>query len=550
MLQELHISNYALIEELNIKYNNGFNIITGETGAGKSIILGALGLIMGQRADLNILRDKDKKCTVEAIFDITNFNIKNIFEDCDLDYEAQTIFRREISEKGKSRAFINDTPVTLQVMKQVASHLIDIHSQHENLSLSDSKFQISLVDLVANNSNILEDYSALFLKFKALNNNYKNLISESEKTKTDLDYLQFQFKQLEDAKLIDGEQNDLELEQKTLENAEEISSTFGRFVEDLEQDEIGILARIKEHIGKFNKIAQIVPSINELAERLESSYLELRDICSESELISNSVEHNPARLNQISERLNTIYGLQQKFKVDSIAELVELHKDFAKKIDLITSFDDEILKVKNEIEKTEIILKSKSDLISSSRKSVSIDIENSIKNVLHRLGMPNAEFKLSFEQLDKFTDSGCDNLSFLFSGNKNSELQDVSKVASGGEISRVMLAVKSLIASNKSLPTIIFDEIDTGVSGEIAVKMGDILKDLSQNVQIINITHLPQIAGKGTSHFKVYKYDQGNNTYTSIRKLSEEERIDELTLMLGGANASEIARQAARELLG
>ncbi|MFV0520973.1 MAG: DNA repair protein RecN [Mangrovibacterium sp.] len=549
MLQELYISNYALIEELHIKYYRRFNIITGETGAGKSIILGALGLIMGQRADLSVLRNTEIKCVVEAIFNVQSLNLEKLFDDNDIDYDKQTILRREISPKGKSRAFINDTPVTLKVLQNISSCLIDIHSQHQNLLLSDNSFQLDLVDLVAENRQLLDVYDEKFRYYQQQKRALQDLIIKAERTKGDLDYLQFQFTQLEEAKLKGDEQELLEEEQSTLEHVEEIKLTFGSFTEEMSQDEVGVLARLKEHLAKFRKMADIAPTAKELSERLESSYLELKDINDECAILTDEIEYNPERINEITDRLNLIYSLQQKFRTESVQGLMDLRDEFETKIEQISSSDDNIEKQKTIVEVLLSELTNMSEGISERRLAAAPSIEQDIESVLHKLGMPNARFKLNFKRLESITNTGIDTLMFAFAGNKNSGLQDISKVASGGEISRVMLAVKSLIAKKKSLPSIVFDEIDTGISGEVAVKMGDILKELSENVQILNITHLPQIAAKGTHHFKVYKYDKGEQTFTSIKELGTEERVDELALMLAGEGATEAARQAARELL-
>ncbi|MFV0290524.1 MAG: DNA repair protein RecN [Mangrovibacterium sp.] len=549
MLLELHISNYALIDKLHIKYFQGFNIITGETGAGKSIILGALGLIMGQRADLSVLRNEEQKCTVEAIFKISNLNLMSLFQQNDIDYEEQTILRREISASGKSRAFINDTPVTLKVLQEISSQLIDIHSQHQNLSLGDNSFQLNLVDLVAGNAKCLEKYSDCYRNYQKQNKILLELIYQAEQSKSDFDYLQFQYAQLESAKLKEGEQEVLEQEQSTLEHAEDIKSIFGGFSSEMQQDDLGVLARLKEHLSRFKKMSSVVGRADELASRLESVYLEMKDINDECDVLADGVEYNSTRVNEIAERLDLFYSLQQKFKVDSVSELLILQHDFEKKIAQIGTFDEDIEQHRLLVDGLLAELHLCAGELSERRITAAPIIEQSIEEVLYRLGMPNAVFKLQFKKLDSISNTGIDDLLFTFAGNKNGTLQDVSKVASGGEISRVMLAIKSLIASNKSLPTIVFDEIDTGISGEVAVKMGDVLKELSAHVQILNITHLPQIAGKGEYHFKVYKYDDNEQTFTSIRQLSENERIDELALMLAGESASETARKAAQELL-
>jgi len=549
VLLELHISNYALIDELHIQFYKGFNIITGETGAGKSIVLGALGLVMGQRADLNVLQDKARKCTVESIFNIKDYKLQDFFEREELDYDDRTILRREISPAGKSRAFVNDTPVNLKVMQDLALRLIDIHSQHQNLELGNQAFQLNFVDLVAGNGALLADYGKTFRASQKQAKVLRDLKEEAEKAKADLDYLRFQFQQLDEAKLKENEQQELEAEQSTLEHAEDIKMTFGQFAEDLDGEELGLLRRLKDHVGQFGKLAGVMPKAKEVAERLESCYLELKDLVADCSDVAERTEHDPDRILFVAERLDLIYSLQQKFRVGSVEELLQLKDEYDQKINQIASFDEEIEAAGEKLNALQAdVMKQATDL-SERRKAVADQITGSVEDVLHKLGMPNAVFCLSFEPMPQAGPTGFDDLNFNFSGNKNGQPQDIAKIASGGEISRVMLALKTLIADSKSLPTIIFDEIDTGISGEVALKMGGILKQMSAGVQIINITHLPQIAGKGEYHFKVYKYDEADRTYTSIRQLGSDERIDELAQMLSGANASETARKTARELL-
>lgn len=549
MLLELHISNYALIDELHIQFYKGFNIITGETGAGKSIVLGALGLVMGQRADLNVLQDKERKCTVESIFNIKEYQLQPFFEQEELDYEDQTILRREISPAGKSRAFINDTPVTLKVMQELALRLIDIHSQHQNLELGNQSFQLNLVDLVAENGSLLAEYGKTFRASQKQAKVLRDLQEEAEKAKADLDYFQFQFQQLDEAKLKDGEQAELEAEQATLEHAEDIKMTFGQFADDLEGEELGLMVRLKDSLSQFGKLSNVVPKAKEVAERLESCYLELKDLVADCTDVAERTEHDPDRIQLVAERLDMIYALQQKFRVGSVEELLQLKDEYDQKIGQIASFDDEIEAAAAKLEELKALVDAQAAELSERRQAVAGQITKSVEDVLQKLGMVNAVFRLKFGQLEQAGAFGKDDLRFAFSGNKNGEPQDIAKIASGGEISRVMLALKALIANSKSLPTIIFDEIDTGISGEVALKMGTILKEMSSNVQIINITHLPQIAGKGEHHFKVYKYDEEERTYTSIRQLGADERIEELAQMLSGANASDTARKTARELL-
>ncbi len=549
MLLELHISNYALIDELNIQFFKGFNIITGETGAGKSIILGALGLVMGQRADLSVLQDTERKCTVEAIFRVKDYGLEDFFHREELDYEDQAIFRREISPAGKSRAFINDTPVTLKVMQELSMKLIDIHSQHQNLELANQSFQLNLVDLVADSKDLLLRYGVAYQSCRKEAKTLRELKENAEKAKADLDYFQFQFQQLDEAKLKENEQQELEAEQSTLEHAEEIKMTFGQFSEDLDGEQLGLLSRLKEHITHFSKLADVLPSAQDVAGRLESCYLELKDLVGDCADIAERTEHDPNRIQLVSERLDMLYALQQKFRVGSVEELLQLKNEFDEKINQIASFDDEILASEEKLHKLQAEVLEKASVLSERRRSVADRISQSVEDVLHKLGMANAVFKLSFEQLPEAGPTGIDDLRFVFAANKSGSLQDVAKVASGGEISRVMLALKTLITDSKALPTILFDEIDTGISGEVALKMGTILKGMSENIQVINITHLPQIAGKGEHHFKVYKYDDAERTFTSIRRLDDQERIEELAQMLSGSNASDTARKAARELL-
>ncbi len=549
MLKSLHISNYALIDELDINFHQGFNIITGETGAGKSIILGALGLILGQRADLNVLQQKDRKCTVEGTFQIKDYALEPFFEEEELDYDDLTILRREITPAGKSRAFINDTPVNLKVLQNLAIRLIDIHSQHQNLELGDRFFQLRLVDLVAGNESLLKEYGQVFQELSSQRKKLAVLQEEADKAKADLDYFQFQFQQLDEARLKDQEQEELEAEQGTLEHAEEIKLTFGQMTEDLEREEAGILLRLKEHLSQISKLAAFMPEARLIRERLESCYLELKDLVVESASIAEHAEHDPGRIQLVTERLDLIYSLQQKFRVGSVGELIALKNEFDQKIQQIASFDDEIEAVSKRVTELTALVNEQAEVIRGRRGAVAGLISESVEEVLQKLGMVNAILQVQFEPLEEAGVNGMDEVRFLFSANKSSVPLEISRIASGGEISRVMLALKTLITDSKSLPTIVFDEIDTGISGEVALKMGIILREMSSNMQVINITHLPQIAGKGQHHFKVYKYDGDERTFTSIRQLNDDERVEELALMLGGEKASETTRKTARELL-
>jgi DNA repair protein RecN (Recombination protein N) len=549
VLQSLYIKNYALIDKLSIEFYSGFNIITGETGAGKSIILGALGLMLGQRADLSVLRDKNRKCTAEGSFQVKGYQLEPFFADNELDYDDQTILRREITPAGKSRAFINDTPVNLKTLRELALRLIDIHSQHQNLELGNRLFQLKLVDLVANNYSLLAKYQQQFQEYSSVKNSYAKLLLETDQAKKDLDYFQFQFSHLESAKLNAGEQEELESEQNQLEHAEEIKLTFGQLFENLESDELSILGRLKEQVTRLGKMAAYLAEANDLHARLESCYLELKDIANESSLIAGRVEHDPARIQLINERMDLIYSLQQKFKVSTVGELLEIQADLDNKIAKVFLNDEEVERLQKLLHEQEALLHQTADELTESRKVVAVQFQNSVVDVLQKLGMPNAVFQLGFEVAEQPGPMGKDEVRFLFSANKSTELQEISKIASGGEMSRLMLALKSLMTDSQSLPTIVFDEIDSGISGEIAVKMGSILKNISTKMQVVNITHLPQIAAKGDHHFQVYKFDENEETFTSIRKLGTDERIDELAQMLSGDRSSETARETARELL-
>ncbi len=549
MLQSLYIKNYALIDRLSIDFNSGFNIITGETGAGKSILLGALGLILGQRADLSVLRDKSKKCTVEGSFEVKNYQLAGFFAENELDYDDQTILRREITPSGKSRAFINDTPVNLKTIRELALRLIDIHSQHQNLELGNRQFQLNLVDLVAQNQSVLKSYQQAFRVYTQTHNEYTELLEKAEQAKKDLDYYQFQFNQLDEAKLKPEEQEELEAEQNRLEHAEDIKLTFGQLADDLEGDETGLLTRIKEHVNRLGKMADYFDQAGELNQRLESCYIELQDLAGESQSIAERIEHDQARVELVAERLDLIYSLQQKFHADSVAGLIEIREDLDQKIGQVASYDETLTQLEVQLAKEEAVLNKAANELTESRMAVTDKFQQAVVSMLQKLGMANAVFQLSFAKTNQLGMTGGDEVRFLFNANKNAEAQEISKIASGGEMSRLMLALKSLITDSKALPTIIFDEIDTGISGEIAVKMGDILKSISARMQVINITHLPQIAAKGDHHYQVYKFDEEEQTYTSIRKLEEHERVDELAQMLSGDRHSDTARETARELL-
>jgi DNA repair protein RecN (Recombination protein N) len=549
MLTRLRIQNYALIRELDVDMSPGFTIITGETGAGKSILLGALSLILGQRADLTVLKDNEKKCIVEAVFNVAGYGLEEIFALNDLDYEEQTIFRREIAPNGKSRAFINDTPVTLKALQDIGFRLIDIHSQHQNLELNSQQFQLMVVDNYAGNLYLLSQYKLAFSGYRRLISELKEAEEKAGKLRADLDYFQFPFDQLKSADLVANEQEELEQELKMLNHAEEIKNGLALVSDLINSEEESVLVRMKESLNQISRLSIYFPQGEELRQRLETVYVELKDISFEVDTLSEKIEYDPSRITFVSERLDLIYSLQQKHRVGSVDELISLRDHFADSIKAVSSNDEEILALRELLqqkkeEATVFALK-----LTKARKSVVSQIESRIKEQLMQLGMPNSQFKVEISTAESLTHNGSDQVNFLFTANKNGALNEISKVASGGELSRLMLAIKALISKSKALPTIIFDEIDSGISGEIADKMGTILKGISADMQVINITHLPQIAAKGDHHYLVYKFDTAEETITHLRLLSKNERVDELAKMLSGENITHAAILNAEELL-
>ena len=549
MLIKLTISNYALIHELSVEFQRGLNTVTGETGAGKSIILGALGLILGNRADLSVLKNRSEKCIVEGHFDIKQYNLRDFFQKNDLDYDDLTIFRREITPSGKSRSFINDTPVTLKIMGKAGLKLIDIHSQHQNLELSNQKFQLDLVDTVASSGKLLDEYRELYKEFVSLNKVLSELRERAEKESSDLDYFQFQYDQLTDAALQETEQEELESELEKLTHAEEIKSSFTDVINLLDNEDFSVIRNLRECFKNLVNTGKYIDDARNLAERLQVCQIELKDIFDELEGLAEKTEYDPARIEFVNDRLNLIYSLEQKHHVSSLRELIILKDSFMEKIDQVTGYDDKINELKESLDTTRNKLQDKADELSNQRKSVFATIEESVKAVLRQLGISKSKFIIRHEPLPEFSPAGKDSVEFLFSANPDVLPAEISKIASGGEMSRLMLAIKNLLRTSKALPTIIFDEIDSGVSGEIALKMGNILKEFSSSAQIINITHLPQIAARGDAHFKVYKFEREGNTYTSVRLLNQSERVEELAKMVGGEILTDSTIETAKELL-
>ena len=551
MLTSLYICNYALISELKIDFDKGFSVITGETGAGKSIILGALSLILGQRAETKFVKKDTEKCVIEAEFDISNYKkLKYFFENNDIDDTGKScIIRRELISSGKSRAFVNDTLVSLTVLRDLSIQLIDIHSQFDNLMLSNDGYQLEVVDVVANNNELLKKYYDEFNEWQELLIGLKKLEKMAEKSAMELDFIQFQFTQLNDAKLDENEQELLESEQETLVHAEEIKAELTNATMLLDEEN-SVLPLLKEVIAGVTKVKNYISGSDAWIERLQSCYIDIKDIKSELGTFADKVEFNPSRLEWIETRLSELYTLQKKYKVNSVAELIEIRNEFEKQLLKIESFDEEIEKSKSMIALAAENLKQTAKQLTQSRKKAVQPIEKYMVSQLVKLGIVNAQFKVDMRQVSDFLPNGMDEISFLFSANKNREVQPVQMVASGGEMSRLMLSIKSLIANKTDLPSIIFDEIDTGVSGEIAHRVGEIMQTMSKEMQVITITHLPQIAAKSAHHYRVFKDDSGEQSQTRIVKLSNEERVTEIAQMLSGKNITQAALQNARELLG
>ena len=551
MLQSIHIQNYALIESLDINFHPGFSVITGETGAGKSIILGAIGLLVGQRADIKAIKTGANKCIVEARFHIASYELESFFEEHDLEYEeGECILRRELYASGKSRAFINDTPASLAQMKELGEKLIDVHSQHQNLLLNHEDFQLSVLDILAHDEKELQVYKETYSAFKKVSKELSDIQQQAEKNRQDEDYIRFQVEQLEEANLQAGEQETLEQEAETLTHAEEIQSSLYKVDQLMASDEMTLLSVTKDCMQTLQGISRVYAPAQEWIERLNSCYIELKDLAHEIANASEEVEFNPTRLDYVNERLNLIYTLQQKHRVSTVEELIDIAEDYRSKLDAITSYDDRIEELKKQKETIYNKVLEQASVLTTRRLDAAKEIEKQMQAYLVPLGMPNVRFAVELETKKEPDTKGMDSVNFLFSANKNGMLQQVASIASGGEIARVMLSLKAMIAGAVKLPTIIFDEIDTGVSGSIAEKMALIMQEMGQaDRQVISITHLPQIAAKGANHYKVYKEDTETGTNSHIRQLNQEERINEIANMLSGATLTEAALNNAKALL-
>ena len=552
MLQSIFIQNYALIDKLDITFEPGFSVITGETGAGKSIILGAIGLLLGQRADVKAIRNGATKCIVEAKFSIASYGMEEFFKANDIEYDSEEcIIRREVNINGKSRAFINDTPASLSQMKVLGEKLIDVHSQHQNLLINKEGFQLNILDILAQDIKELTDYQNEYNEYRKVSRELDECIRQAEETRKEEDYIRFQLQQLDEAELKEGEVAELEQEAETLTHAEDIKAGLYRSAQNIGSDEGGCVTLIKDSINTLQTFCKVFAKANEWKERLESCYIEIKDISHDMENAQEAIEFNPSRLDFVNSRLNMIYSMMQKHHVKTDTELIEIAENYRQQLDMITSSDERISELENKKKKLYASVIRKAEVLTALRTESAGKIQSQMESLLIPLGMPNVKFAVEICRKKEPDINGLDAVNFLFSANKNGTLQNVASIASGGEIARVMLSLKAMIAGAVKLPTIIFDEIDTGVSGSIAEKMALIMQDMGrQNRQVLSITHLPQIAARGNAHYKVYKEDTETGTNSHIIRLTDEERIDEIANMLSGSTMTEAARNNARSLLG
>ncbi|MBK9399335.1 MAG: DNA repair protein RecN [Bacteroidetes bacterium] len=551
MLKKLSVNNYVLIDQLDIRLEKGLSIITGETGAGKSIILGALGMISGQRVDASLLLNKEKKCIVEAVFEIAPYHLQDFFSGHELDYDKETTVRREINTEGKSRAFVNDTPVGLALLKELSSKLLDIHSQHETLLLSDGKFQMHVLDAYAGNENQLEKYKADYKNVKELRKELILLKEAEKQSKADLDYFTFQFDELNSVQLIPGEQELLEQEQERLEHSEDILLQLGKAMGILREEDNNIIVQLLSVQQSLNAIKNYDEKFSLLAERIQSSLVELKDVHEEVESAATTLQVDPNRLEFIGDRLSSIYNLQKKHRVNSVEELLMLKEDLDTKITAIGSLEDQLLALTSKLNEAIKVLEISGEELSKSRHAAIPLIEKEITKQLAELSMPHAVFKIKLvkDKDEGFLPEGMEKIVFMFSANKGVDFKELGKVASGGEMSRLMLCIKALLARLSAMPTVIFDEIDTGISGETAARVGTILKQMAKNHQVLAITHLPQLASKGDDHFLVYKEVRKGLTRSFLKKLEEQERVNEIARMLSGEALSAAALENAKDLL-
>ncbi len=549
MLKKLHISNYVLIKELDVDFTNGLSIITGETGAGKSILLGALGLVLGERADAKTLSDRNKKCIIEAEFDISEYHLQKFFNENEIDYEERTIIRREINAEGKSRAFINDTPVNLTLLKTLSSTLVDVHSQHQTLTVGNSSFQLNVTDALADHNELLHTYKELYNQYQQLQKTLSTLEEREQQSSAEYDFIQFQYDELNNADLKDGEQETLEKELEVLTHAETILKSIETASHLLSEDEQNIVQLMNQSILQLQLAAKYHPETENILKRMISCNIELKDITSEMDTVKDSIHFSPERIEIINERLSVINRLEQKHRLNDVKLLIELKDTLERKINEYSSVADDINRIKNEISALEVKLREAATLLTANRKEAAKKLSNRILKLLNEVVLPDARFEVEMSALNQFGNSGMDAIRFLFSANKGVPLQELSKVASGGEMSRLMLCLKVILAEVTSMPTIIFDEIDTGISGETAFKTGNLVQALAKKRQVIAITHLPQMASKGQMHYFVYKQTIGSSTETRVKLLSKDERIKEIAKMLSGEGITEASIENAKDLL-
>ena len=550
MLRQLYIRNFTLIDELDITFKPGFSVITGETGAGKSIILGAIGQILGNRADARMVKAGCDKCVIEAHFDLSNYDMESFFDDNDIDYEPEDcIIRRELKANGKSRAFINDTPVALTTARELGQQLVDIHSQHQNLLLQKEDFQLNVVDIIAHNSQLLNDYRTLFDGYAKAKAALREKEEECEKDRANEDFLRFQADELVKAQLIDGEQEELEQELETLSHAEDIKGALFDADNLLSGDDRSITQSCKTMLSRLSDIGDVYPAIRQVTERIDSAYIELKDIARDISNLAESIDFDPARLTMANERLDTIYTLQKKHHVESVAELIAIRDSLTARLNDITNSEDMLEDMRRQVEDMHRKATEAAARLTESRQEAARHVTEQLLAQMTALGMPNARFEIKFETKELAAD-GADRISYMFSANKNVPLEPIAQVASGGEVARVMLSLKAMISGAVKLPTIIFDEIDTGVSGRVAEMMAQIMRQMGRaDRQVISITHLPQIAALGTTHYKVEKTDTDDTTISRMRMLGHDERITEIAQMLSGSNISDAAIENAKSLL-
>ncbi len=549
MLKQLTIQNYALIERTELDLAEGMSVITGETGAGKSIMLGALGLLLGQKTDIQVLQDKEKKCVVEATFDIAPYALQHLFEDADIDYSDETVIRREILPSGKSRSFVNETPANVAFLKELGAKLIDIHSQHQNMLLSQSSFHLDVVDSMAKTSKEQEAYSLAYSAMKSIEKELDELKALNASQSKELDYDRHQLRELENAKLSDPDELEtLERQQEAQDKAEDIKQSVATAVKALDTEDSGILSQLSEAVRNIDHIAQFLPTDSDIPSRLESARIDLEDICHSLQDFSENVEFDADELERLTNRLNTLNSLTQKHSVNTVAELISIRDNLAKKVASVDNFDEQLSELSAKLETAKAEAQKLADTLTEKRKSVFDAITNYVATQLREMGMANAKFVVS-HKIVPLCPTGQDEIRFLFSANKNGEPTDIARVASGGEMSRVMLSIKSLLSKTKNLPTIIFDEIDTGVSGDVASKMGRIMNEMAKHIQVLAITHLPQVAACGERQYRVYKEDTPDRTISHIALLTPDERVTEIAKMLSGAQLTDTAIANAKELL-